>query len=97
MMDPLSRIPNAQKGTSHEEQIRLRINCNPFDKNNDSTLGVECQPIPTLAFLSHLPHSTGFVHTDFPGIMPLTHPNVGDLAFAALAIQLGLSCLFDMR
>jgi hypothetical protein len=77
--------------------LHLRINCNPLDEHNDSTRGVESQPIPTLAFLSHLPHCTGFVHTDFSGIMPLTNPNLGNLVFAALAVQLELYCLFDMR
>jgi hypothetical protein len=41
-------------------------------------LGVESQPIPTLAFLSYLPTWTGCVHPDCPRIMPLKNPNVGD-------------------
>jgi hypothetical protein len=54
MIDPLSRIPNAQKATSYDEEKSMRkkgensVNragksAIPPDKNNDFTLGVESQ------------------------------------------------------
>jgi hypothetical protein len=54
MIDPLSRIPNAQKATSHDER-RISAqegreqrqmcgqNRDPLDKNNDFILSVESQ------------------------------------------------------
>jgi hypothetical protein len=77
MIGPLSRIPNAQKGTSHEEKCYVGgYTAIRPTKIMIPPLGVESQPIST-AFLSHLPHRTRFVHTDCHGIMPLKNPNVG--------------------
>jgi hypothetical protein len=79
MIGPLSRIPNAQKGTSHETtMLRRQINCDPPDENNDSTPWCRKSTYSHLAFLSHLPACTRFVHSDCYGIMPLKNPNVGD-------------------
>src|ERR1700719_233717 len=79
MIGPLSRILNAQKGTSHEQRCYVgRINCEPPAENNDSSPWCRKSTYSHLAFLSHLPTCTGCVHPDCPRIMPLQNPNVGD-------------------
>jgi hypothetical protein len=58
--------------------LHLRINCDPLDENNDSTLGVESQPIPALLSSATFPPVHVLYTPDCPGIMPLKNPKVGD-------------------
>src|ERR1019366_5830125 len=62
MSGPLSRVPNANKATSHDVKMnkcarRTRMiagkTCDPLDENNDFTRGVESQTFPLLPFLAH--------------------------------------------
>jgi len=61
MVDPLSRVADAQKATSRDEGMNQRatrartasslsrVSCDPLDQNNDFTLDVEKSKVPAVA------------------------------------------------
>jgi len=61
MVDPLSRVPDAQRATSRDEGMNQRagrartasslsrVSRDPLDQNNDFTLDVEKSKVPAVA------------------------------------------------